>query len=242
MAGIKTGVDGQINNNIQTLGLVTYWDAAYKKSYVEGNPTTYSLASGSLTPTGSMVNDTSGSLGSPKAWEFDGVDSYINIGLAKPPSLNFTGDMSISTWINNEGSGLAGVVVDCNSGGSSLQFCIDINRTTNKITILSNTTSVITSTLTLSTSTWYNIVMTRAGSSGDWDYVLYINGLESNGGTANTAVNPAAQQGSAIGNFGNLGGSYKFNGKISNCLFYNKALSAGDVLQNYNAQKDRFGL
>ena len=32
------------------------------------------------------------------------------------------------------------------------------------------------------------------------------------------------------------------NGQIANTCTYNRALSIGDVLQNYNAQKDRFGL
>jgi hypothetical protein len=31
-------------------------------------------------------------------------------------------------------------------------------------------------------------------------------------------------------------------GSFSNFQFYNKALSAAEVLQNYNAQKSRFGL
>jgi hypothetical protein len=33
-----------------------------------------------------------------------------------------------------------------------------------------------------------------------------------------------------------------FNGKLGPVQIYNKALSAGEVLQNYQAQKERFGL
>ena len=33
MAGIKSGINGQINNNIVTDGLIFYVDPAYKKSY-----------------------------------------------------------------------------------------------------------------------------------------------------------------------------------------------------------------
>jgi hypothetical protein len=33
-----------------------------------------------------------------------------------------------------------------------------------------------------------------------------------------------------------------FNGKIANLTYYNRALSASEVLQNYNATKARFGL
>jgi len=42
---------------------------------------------------------------------------------------------------------------------------------------------------------------------------------------------------------GRLGdGRQYFNGKISNIQVYNRALSAAEVLQNYNASKSRFGL
>jgi len=37
-------------------------------------------------------------------------------------------------------------------------------------------------------------------------------------------------------------GSYYFNGLGGNIYLYNKALSAAEVLQNFNAQKNRFGL
>ena len=71
------GVISQTGNNIQTEGLVFYVDPAYKKSYTLGSSEVFNLASSSLTPTGSLFNDVSGCLGSPKAWEFDGVDDYI---------------------------------------------------------------------------------------------------------------------------------------------------------------------
>jgi len=225
---------------ISTDGLVFAVDPANQQSYVSGNSTCTSLI-GSLT--GSLFNDTSGSLGSPKAWEFDGVDSYIDIGMSKPPELNFTGDMSISAWFNTDEITLRArpIVADCNVGGTNLQFCVDINRVIGKVTVLSDNILILTSAISLSVSTWYHVVMTRAGSLGDWDYVLYINGLESNGGTVNTAGNPQSQQGCAIGRFGNFSNfAYLFNGKISTVGLYNKALSATESLQNYNATKERF--
>ncbi len=33
-----------------------------------------------------------------------------------------------------------------------------------------------------------------------------------------------------------------YNGKISNVIIYNKALTSDEILQNYNATKSRFGL
>jgi hypothetical protein len=35
---------------------------------------------------------------------------------------------------------------------------------------------------------------------------------------------------------------YAYQGKLAICKVYNRALSASEVLQNYNANKGRFGL
>ena len=56
--GSSFGIISQTGNNIQTEGLVFYVDAAYKKSYPRTGTTTFNIASGSLTPTGSLINDT----------------------------------------------------------------------------------------------------------------------------------------------------------------------------------------
>jgi hypothetical protein len=68
---------------------------------------------------------------------------------------------------------------------------------------------------------------------------MYINGslVQSNG----TAFSPSY----SLSNFfvGSFNGSLElFQGRIANVSVYNRALSATEVLQNFNAQKSRFGL
>ena len=46
MPGISAGLGGQVNNNIQTDGLIFYVDSAYKKSYL-GSGTTWNDLGGS---------------------------------------------------------------------------------------------------------------------------------------------------------------------------------------------------
>jgi hypothetical protein len=60
-------------------------------------------------------------------------------------------------------------------------------------------------------------------------------GQQSTTGTANWS------QGIRIGNAYAAGG-YFWNGKISTVQFYNRALSAAEITQNFNAQRARFGL
>ena len=68
--------------------------------------------------------------------------------------------------------------------------------------------------------------------------IVYLNGDE---------VYNGAIGGSGIGDTINMIGAYVsyshyWNGKIANMSYYNKALTASEVLQNYNSQKARFGL
>jgi hypothetical protein len=86
----------------------------------------------------------------------------------------------------------------------------------------------------ISNSVWYNFTLTFNTTDG---MALYINGsLDSTYTTQKTApaggqVNLASY--SAPGNF--------LDGRIAQVWIYNKALKSGEVLQNYNATKSRYG-
>ena len=72
--------------------------------------------------------------------------------------------------------------------------------------------------------------------------IIYINGV-----LANSAIFSGISQTSTSTSIFTIGGRtagdiYPFNGKVSQVSIYNRALSASEILQNYNAQKSRFGL
>lgn len=84
-------------------------------------------------------------------------------------------------------------------------------------------------------STTKCLVFTHTGSTNK----VFLNGAEltitESGGTQTfTNVN-------GTGAF-DLAGAVAFGGTIYNTKVYNRALSAAEILQNYNAQKSRFGL
>lgn len=92
---------------------------------------------------------------------------------------------------------------------------------------------------------WFHIVGTYDAGTGA--RVLYINGVAKTSGT--TALTEATYGDDttrvfAIGS--NVEDTVRFDngfyGYIDICRIYGKALSADEVLQNYNAQRDRFGL
>ena len=92
---------------------------------------------------------------------------------------------------------------------------------------------------TLSADTWYNIVFNYESSK----YNIYIN---------NTLKSTTA--GSSLGNVPLItdpdfiylntynGSSSYLDSSLSTCMIYNRALTATEILQNYNATKSRYGL
>jgi hypothetical protein len=92
---------------------------------------------------------------------------------------------------------------------------------------------------------WFHIVGTYDGGTGK--RVLYINGeAKTTGTTSLTEATYGDDTARPFAISSNVEGTVQFNngwyGYIDICRIYGKALSADEVLQNYNAQKARFGL
>ena len=86
-------------------------------------------------------------------------------------------------------------------------------------------------------NTWNHIVCTyEAGIK-----TTYVNGAQVGQQTGLTGTISTNATGLFIGAYG-PGTSYFLNGKIANSRVYNKALTAAEVQQNFNASKSRFGL
>ena len=232
--GSSFGIISQTGNNIQTEGLVFYVDAAYKKSYPRTGTTTFNIASGSLTPTGSLINDT-GFVGLlTSSFTFDGSDDYINLGTIS--SLNGgISAFSVSLWINYSGTLSADMLI---SGGTSTtdDFYIQLTSATNLRYGSGSDYDDITIS-SISAGTWYNIATVHIGTK----VYVYLNGiLQGNATTQAPTSNLATNV--ILGDYLLTGTGYDYAGNIANSLIYNRALSASDVLQNYQAQKGRFGL
>lgn len=86
----------------------------------------------------------------------------------------------------------------------------------------------------------YHMAATR-NSSGS--VILYKNGVQVNSGTltGSIPVGPNFRIGADTNSAGGVGGE-RLNGKIYTQLVYNRALSAEEITQNFNAFRGRFGL
>jgi hypothetical protein len=83
-----------------------------------------------------------------------------------------------------------------------------------------------------------------AVNNGD-SILLYKNGIQVQNAsvTGQTINSPSNLARLCVGASGNNGTPlYGFIGKVDSAMFYNKALTQTEIMQNYNALKGRYGL
>lgn len=178
------------------------------------------------------------------AISFDGTSDYARGtgGVNSYPEA-ISDKFSLEVWVNIPSSatwtnGFYGNII---SKGSYPGF-VGLARTSTDNQVVAylrgNTSGVQSTTGTITRDEWHHLVMTYDGGTSR----LYINGASQ--GSSSTAmvggfeVNSwrIAEATAAGGNVGNA-----FEGQMSAIKFYNRDLTADEVLQNYNALKTRFG-
>ena len=88
----------------------------------------------------------------------------------------------------------------------------------------------------VNTNTWNNVIITWNGSAGRG----YFNGVDR--GALNNALQGMQVSGYTIGATAGGASAHLFEGNISLARVYNRALTASEISQNYEAVKSRFGL
>jgi hypothetical protein len=222
---------------IENLGL--YLDAANKNSYSGTGTAWNDLASGGYTatmygsvPTGTDVTtyfDFSSVGGSSAA------GATLGFTFAGNP-LSTTENFTISCWIKNPptSAGQTGLFANA-GGGDGYRFGVGLNGIYYLIgpTYQEGGISFLS---TLNTTSWYHVcaVYNRTGTL----ISVYLNGVFQNSNTI-----PAQSAYSAgIPGLVRSACCSLYTGKLATFYVHNKALSATEIAQNYNAQKARFGL
>jgi hypothetical protein len=209
-------------------GLVLSLDASDRNSYVSGSTTWFDLSG--LNNSGSLTNGPTFSSANLGSIVFDGVNDYVSCDTTSIPNSN--NPRTLSVWVKIGTSGNSGYRAIINQGTylANQQFQIGIFGGSFNINNYSLTWSDPTP---YTTNIWYNLSVSYNGSS----FTLYKNGSSVTSGTVSlSTVMGAMRLASNPVNLENL------NGSISNAQIYNRALSASEVQQNYNAQKSKFGL
>jgi hypothetical protein len=233
---------------IVTDGLVLCLDAADRNSYVSGS-TTWNSVVGSNN--GTLVNGPTFNTGSGGNIVFDGVDDYVDCGNISTTILS-NNQFTSNYWFRMTGTARGDLfgIKNFNTPQDDIGFFID---TDNKLYGYFRVQGAVTnngvgpgyasiSTTTFLRNTIYNITV---GKDASQKIFMYVNGVLDNN-TYSTITNTATVATTPFWIASNKTGpttpSYPFPGNIFSTQIHNRALSAQEVAQNYNAQKSRFGL
>jgi len=227
-----------------TDNLVLSLDAANIKSYI-GSGTTWSDLSGNGN-NGTLTNGPTftGSFGGSIV--FDGSNDYVQ---NSSPNLGITGNASatLSCWFYYTGAsptqynallqyGNGSSAGDTFALGLNGVGAYDVNFQFNAGNFTRSNSNVYLP------NTWNNLVGTKTPGAANTTTKLYLNGVELTIAESSTITPNVVSRVIRVGRWTNDGYPSYYTGRVSNCSIYNRALSASEILQNYNSNKSRFGL
>lgn len=212
---------------IVTDGLVLALNAADPNSY-PGSGTTWRDMSGNNN-NGTLTNGPTFNSGNGGSIVFDGTNDYISTSYVPG---NITAQ-TISCWISKTNTQYSFILAS-----ATVYFGLEIYPTV----IYANVQGTNYGQVSYNINGYQNIVLTYDGSqTGNSNRLkVYLNGTLQSltySGTIPASVNIP---GIVIGS--RWWSARYSDGRIANMSMYNRALSSTEILQNYNAQKSRFGL
>jgi hypothetical protein len=227
--------------NILSDGLIYSLDAANFRSY-SGSGITSNALVGGIGAT--LVNGTGFSSANGGSFFFDGTNDYI---------------LSDAIPQNNNASALTWIVWAKRNAPNSLMTFLQYSSLTSDISLELWSNDVIYfeignggntyGELNNNSSSWQNIAMVFDGSGVDNSARLkaYINGVQQNLTYGGTTIPSTAGSGNTLyigntGPFSSVNSNLFSSGNFAFFAAYNRALSAQEIKQNYNATKKRYGL
>jgi hypothetical protein len=214
-------------------GLVLCLDAANPKSY-PGSGTTWTDLSGNGN-TGELVN-------SP-------TYNSLNLGFFQFATNTFarienntaldTQTPTVEVWVKTNNTNQNGFWFE--KGTVNTQYSLfqegSVIRWRQRLTSGTLTNLSTTTANFINTSNWYQVVGTFVSGSRR----LYINGIQVNSDTLSGTI-ATNSGGMSIGVYGGFNGGrgYYYNGNLAACRVYNRALTAQEIQQNFNATKSRY--
>ena len=233
--------------NVVSDGLVYYADAGNRRSFPATGTTWTDLVNGN---NGTLENmSASYGFDSEKGGiiRFDGTNDYVEIGAYGASSvLNWgSGNGTVGVWMKSDehegtliamgaaGSGGKRYLIQYDNSGNKISFAMD-NDVTLKAANGSDTDG-------LTDGKWHYVVGMR---NGQYIY-LYVDGVldaTTDLGAGYGSVDYTSNGGLYMGGIWHVGDTvdHIWGGSLALAHIYNRALSADEVSQNYNATKGRF--
>ena len=228
------------NSRIVTDGLILCVDAGDKMSYPGAGTVWTDLSkqgnNGTLTNGPTFDSANGGSI------VFDGTNDYVSITRNSSITPNY---ISVCGWIkiNSKSSNQFLLALPRSTPGTDgasymMYHSLSLNGFVAYARTGSTGTIQTTSTFSPDTGRWYFLCMTSNGSN----LILFIDGEFEASSSFSSVLQYSGSAVLRIGSYDNGGTVFYTNGNIALTQIYNRALSAQEIRQNYNATKGRFGL
>ena len=169
---------------------------------------------------------------------FDNTDDRIT--MPNSSVFNHTSELSIEAWVKFD--------------GNNSDFIFEKGNVNTQYSLFSHGTDIVFRTYHASDSGHQTLApsKTTAGIiNGQWHHIvgswdgstkrIYVDGVDKASVSKSGALTTTSN-GAAIGSFGGTSSGYYFGGDIAIVKIYDKGLSAAEVKQNYNSQKNRFDI
>ena len=226
--------------NINTSGLLFSLDAGSNRSYIGSGTTTIDLSGGIGATLVNGVGFTSSNGGS---FVFDGTNDFLNISSTNVLTFG-TNTFSIDFWIyTTSGTGIRTILSNYNDYNTDYStyfymgvYTYEVLSMNNKVLFLDSTGNFVNNSfgVDITTNQWTHVVFTRSGN----DLSCYKNGVLVS--SAVKSNNFSGIRASKIG--GGVASISTFPGYLPSTKIYNRALSAQEIKNNYEATRDRYGI
>ena len=213
--------------NIVTKDLAVYYNVSESSSYSGIGNTIFDLSGSGNT--GALTNGPTFSAFNGGSLVLDGSNDYVLVNNAA--NILSKTEYTKIAYFYFTSFGSANNII---SGGFSGQHAFWLSGSDRLYAGHNGAWGQVAGATILSLNTWYFGAVTYSSTTG---WKLYLNGVQdgSNGDTTTFTGNQEISIGSySTGN--------NLTGRIGSAFVYNRALSATEIQQNYNATKGRFGL
>ena len=219
------------NPRIVTDGLVLCFDAANARSY-PGTGTTWTDLKGDNN--GTLTNSPTFDSANGGSVVFDGTNDYVDVSGTASLNAPISTNITISTWIYiTKSNAWQGVITKNRSTFTQVGLFLS-NNNQFVFGFSGNGGNLIGS--SFSTNIWYNVAVVQQANTSR---KIYLNGSLDVTQTSSFGTTSSGSETFRLGQA--TGVNEYFGGRISNAaIYYNKALTADEVRQNYLATKGRY--
>jgi RHS repeat-associated protein len=242
-----SSLDGELVNGATTTSASTTLpdnNIAYWK-FDESSGNASSAVGGNTFTNNNSVAFSAGKINN--AASFSG-NNFFNIDDASQTGLDFSSDFSVSAWVNfsvllSNGDNFQLInkwndtvsapkwsyMFNVKNNSGTYQLVFATYRGTSGSFTLGDYSEVVKNFPSLTTNTWYHIVVTKSGTT----VTFYINGSLLDSGTL--AFSNIADSNADVRTGRGWGGSTSANAKVDEVGMWNRALTASEVTQLYNS-------